>query len=272
MSEKEIINEDKKPLVEPIDKADETDTTVTETKTDILEEKTSAVETKTENPETEETKPEPKKRIVRKKASETDTEEDYLVPLEDYLKAGIHIGSQYKTGDMRQYIYKTRQDGLHVLDIKTINDRIELAANFLSKYKPAKILVVAGRVYARKPARKFAENVGCMLSVKRFVPGTLTNPINPNFVEPDVIIVSDPGVDKQVIKEAKKIRVPVIALCDTNNILKNIDLCVPLNNKGKKSLALAYWLLTREVLMKHNTIKSHKDFKATVEDFEMSGR
>ena len=111
-----------------------------------------------------------------------------------------------------------------------------------------------------------------MLSVKRFVPGTLTNPRNPNFVEPEVILVSDPGVDKQVIKEAKKVRVPVVALCDTNNVLKNIDIAVPLNNKGKKSLALAYWILTRELLLKREIIKKPSDFKATVDDSESSGK
>ncbi len=223
--------------------------------------------------EKEKTVEKPKKATVKGKASKAPAEgSELLVPLEDYLKAGIHIGSQYKTGDMRPYIYKTRPDGLHVLDVNTIDKRLAIAAKFLSDYEPAKILVVAGRVYARRPARKFAENVGCMLSVKRFVPGTLTNPHNPNFVEPDVVLVSDPGVDKQVIKEAKKVRIPVVALCDTNNVLKNIDLAVPLNNKGKKSLALAYWILTRELLLRRGVIKSPADFKATIEDYESTGK
>jgi len=214
------------------------------------------------------------KKVVRKKIvkpAEAEPEQ-LLVPLDEYLKAGIHIGSQYKTGDMKPYIFKTRSDGLHVLDVTTIDKRLALAAKFLANYEPAKILVVAGRVYARRPARKFAENVGCLLSVKRFVPGTLTNPVNPNFVEPDVVLVSDPGVDKQVVKEAKKVRVPVIALCDTNNVLKNVDICVPLNNKGKKSLALAYWILTREILTKRGMIKGSNDFKVTIEEFESTGK
>ena len=203
--------------------------------------------------------------MPRKKAVVTEP----LVSIEDYLKAGIHIGSQYKSGDMKPYIYKTRQDGLHVLDVQTIDKRIKFAAALLSKYEPAKILVVAGRVYARAPARKFAENVGTLLSVKRFVPGTLTNPLNPNFVEPKLVMVSDPGVDKQAVSEAKKVNLPVIALCDTNNMLKNVDLAVPVNNKGKKSVALVYWLLTREVMLARGLIKSKAEFKQTSEDFEM---
>ena len=221
----------------------------------------------------EEPKPEEPKKATRKKVTRPPKDDDeLLIPLEDYLKAGIHIGSQYKTGDMKPYIYKTRGDGLHILDVNTIDKRLKLASEFLSGYEPSKVLVVAGRVYARKPARKFAENIGCLLSVKRFVPGTLTNPLNPNFVEPDLVLVSDPGVDKQVIKEAKKVRIPVIAFCDTNNILKNVDVCVPLNNKGKKSLALAYWVLTRELLVKRGTLKGPTDFKVSLEDYESTGK
>ncbi|MCD4740418.1 30S ribosomal protein S2 [archaeon] len=198
----------------------------------------------------------------------TKKEDDLLVPIETYLKAGIHIGSQYKTGNMKPYIYKTRQDGLHVLDIQNVDSRLRQAANFLANYEPNNILVIAGRIYARKPARQFAGNIGAMLSVKRFVPGTLTNPKNPNFVEPDLVMVSDPGVDKQAIIEAVKIKVPVIALCDTNNLLTNVDICVPINNKGKKALALAYWLLAREVMLKRETIKKRSEFKPVIEDFE----
>jgi small subunit ribosomal protein S2 len=211
------------------------------------------------------------KKTVEKPKKEEKKEEELLVPIETYLKAGIHIGSQYKTGDMKPYIYKVRQDGLHVLDIQTVDTRLKLGSEFLSNYDPSKVLVVAGRVYARKPAREFAANIGAMLSVKRFVPGTLTNPENPNFVEPEIILVSDPGVDKQAINEAQKTRIPVAALCDTNNLLENIDLCIPLNNKGKKALALAYWLLTREVQLKKGIIKKKSDFKPTLEDFEFSG-
>jgi small subunit ribosomal protein S2 len=206
--------------------------------------------------------------MTEKKTTEAKKEEELLVPIDTYLKAGIHIGSQYKTGDMKPYIYKTRQDGLHVLDIQTVDQRLRLGGNFLSEFEPSRILVVAGRVYSRKPAREFASNVGAMLSVKRFVPGTLTNPNNPNFVEPDVVLVSDPGVDKQAIKEAIRIRIPVMALCDTNNLLGNVDICVPINNKGKKALALAYWLLAREILTNRGLIKKKSDFKPTIEEFE----
>ncbi len=192
VTEETVVTEVEEPKTEAPTKTETTEKTEEEAPVEEpVAEEPKAEEPKAEEPVAEE----PKKKRAVKKVEAKQLDENYLVSLEDYLKAGIHIGSQYKTGDMRKYIYKTRQDGLHVLDIKTINDRIQLAADFLSKYEPARILVVAGRVYARKPARKFAENVGCLLSVKRFVPGTLTNPLNPNFVEPDIVLVSDPGVD-----------------------------------------------------------------------------
>lgn len=194
--------------------------------------------------------------------------EKKLVSTDTYLKAGIHIGSQFRTGDMDEYIYKTRQDGLYVLDINKIDERLREVSKFISKFDPNKILVTAGRVYARKPATKFAETIGAVLSRGRFVPGTLTNPELPNFTEPDVVIVSDPHVDKQVVEECKKAKIPVIAIVDSNNGLKNVDLALPANNKGKKSLALLYWILTREYLNNTDKIKSKEDFDLEVEDFE----
>jgi len=47
-----------------------------------------------------------------------------IVPLEEYLAAGIHIGTQQKTGDMHRFIYRVRTDGLYVLDVETTDKRI----------------------------------------------------------------------------------------------------------------------------------------------------
>jgi small subunit ribosomal protein S2 len=194
--------------------------------------------------------------------------EHSLVPLDKYLESGVHIGSRFKSGDMRKFIYKCRSDGLCVLDITALNDRILIAAKFLSRYDPSKVLVVAGRNYAQKPAKKLAEMTGARAVIGRFTPGTLTNPNNENFIEPEVIFTADPPVDGQAIRESIKARIPVVSLCDTSNLLKNVDLAIPCNNKGKKALALIYWLLTREILKQRGLIKSDSEFTATVEDFE----
>ncbi len=213
------------------------------------------------------------KKVKKKgKVKKPETQGELLVPLEEYLKAGVHIGSQFKSGHMQKYIYKVRQDGLKIIDVKTVDERLRLAAEFLSRYDPDKILVVAERLYARKPAKKFAEIIGAKCVIKRFIPGTLTNPRNPNYTEADVVFVSDPNVDKQALIEARDSRIPVIALADTNNTLKNVDLAVPINNKGKKSLALAYWILAREILLKRGAIKSRDEFKVPLEEFEASVR
>lgn len=196
------------------------------------------------------------------------TEEKTLVPLEKYLESGVHIGSKFKSGDMRKFIYKIRNDGLCVLDINTINERIDVAAKFIAQYEPKDILVIAGRTYAQKPAKTFAEAIGAKYIIKRFVPGTLTNPTSEDFREPKLLIVSDPPVDRQSIKESIKAKVPVISLCDTSNMTKNIDYLIPMNNKGKKALALVYWLITREVMKHRGIIKSDKDFELKPEDFE----
>jgi len=87
-------------------------------------------------------------------------------------------------------------------------------------------------------------------------------------IEPDVVFVIDPLIDAQVMREALKQRIPIVALCDTFNETKNIDLVIPINNKGKRSVALALWLLAREVLKERGAIKSNEEFSAKIEEFE----
>jgi len=191
-----------------------------------------------------------------------------LISLDKYLEAGVHIGSKYKTGDMREFIYKIRPDGLCVLDIGALNERIKIAAKFISRYKPEEVLVVAARAYAQTPAKKFAEIIGAKVILSRFVPGTLTNPFYQKFMESELIVVADPSADRHAVKEAIKAKVPVIAICDAGNTFKNVDLAIPANNKGKKALALVFWLLTRETLKASKIIKTDKEFTLEIEDFE----
>lgn len=187
--------------------------------------------------------------------------EELLVPKQDYLSAGIHIGMKSRTADMKKFIYKVREDGLAVLDLKMLDERIATAAKFLFGMK--KILVVGRKSNSHTPIKKFCEIIGCDYITGRFMPGTLTNPSYKQFVEPDVVLLADPLSDYQALKEAVDSRIPVVALCDTFNETRNIDLIIPCNNKGKKSLALIYCLLTREMLKN----RGEKEFKHKVEDF-----
>jgi small subunit ribosomal protein S2 len=189
---------------------------------------------------------------------------EYLIPTDEYLAAGVHIGTQVKSGDMRRFIYKVRPDGLYVLDIRQLDERLKAAGKFLAKYDPSKIIVVSARQYGQKPAKMFAKIIGAEAITGRFVPGTLTNPVLSEYREPDVIVVTDPAIDAQAVKEATDVSIPVVALCDSNNQAENVDLVIPTNNKGRKALAIVYWILTREVLRN----KGITEFPYKVEDFE----
>jgi len=192
----------------------------------------------------------------------------HLVELDQYLKTGSHIGTKFKTGDMKRYIFKQRKDGLKVLDVETIDNRLRIAAKFLAKFEPAGIIAVARKTYGQQPAKMFAEAIGGKAILGRFVPGTFTNPNAKRFVEPKAVIVTDPESDRQVLKEVQKTKAPVVAMCSTNNSLTTIDLVVPINNKGRKSMALAYYLLAREILKERGTIKKDEEFAKKLEDFE----
>lgn len=173
---------------------------------------------------------------------------ELLVPKQKYLSAGIHVGSKIRTKDMSRFIYKVRSDGLSMLNIKKTDEKIRVAAKFLARFPPKSILAVSARIYGFKPVRKFAEYTGAMSITGRILPGTLTNPQAPLYLEPEVVLISDPRIDKQIHDEAVKIGLPVVALVDADNTLEYIDLAIPTNNKGRRALAFIFWLLTREVL------------------------
>jgi len=194
---------------------------------------------------------------------EFEPEYEPLIPLEEYLAAGVHIGTQQKTKDMLQFIYRVRTDGLYVLDVQATDTRIRAAAKLLARYEPSSILVVSVRQYGHHPVRMFAKVIGARAIVGRFMPGTLTNPEFENYMEPDILVATDPAGDSQAISEAVSVGIPVVALCDTNNMVSNVDLVIPTNNKGRKALALIYWLLAREVAKERGIPFSHRP-----EDFE----
>ncbi len=188
-----------------------------------------------------------------------------LVDKTEYLTAGVHIGMKSCTKHMKQFVYKIRDDGLSVFNIQKVDQRIKTAADFLSKFN--KVMIVSRKANGIEAITKFAEVVGGKAMPGRFPPGTLTNPSFKDFFEPDVVFVVDPLIDKQAVEEAKKKRIPIVALCDTFNEVSDVDLVIPINNNGKKSLALVFWILAREIVKNKGELKKDKDFKATVKDF-----
>ncbi len=185
-----------------------------------------------------------------------------LLPRETYLSAGVHIGMTSKTADMKRFIYKVRPNGLAVLNVGILDRRISYAANFLAGKKD--ILVVSRKDSSPEAVKKFADVVGARAIVGRFMPGSLTNPTYRDFFEPEVLIVTDPMADKQAIKEAVEMRIPIIGLADTFNETSYIDIVLPCNNKGKKSLALVFWLLAKLIAEKRDTSAK---FELKPEDF-----
>jgi small subunit ribosomal protein S2 len=192
-----------------------------------------------------------------------DTGYESIIPQDEYLTAGIHIGTQQKTKEMMRFVYRVRTDGLYVLDIQATDQRIRLAAKMLAKYDPQRVLVVSARQYGHYPSEMFAKAIGARAITGRFIPGTLTNPKLHIYVEPDILVVTDPAGDVQAVNEAINVGIPVIGLCDTNNSTSNVDFVIPTNNKGRKALALIYWLLAKKTLEERGDTINY-----TVADFE----
>jgi len=196
------------------------------------------------------------------------SDEGLLLPRDTLLSAGIHIGTRMKTLDMEPFIYRVRPDGLFVLDVKKTDDRIRIAAKFLARFDRAKVAVAASRLYAHEPVKKYCELTGATPIVGRFIPGLLSNPQYSSRIDPEIIVVSDPRADAQAVKEAGRVGIPIVALCSSDNEFAGVDLVIPTNNKGRRALAVIFWLLARQVLRERGELAVDKDPTATIEDFE----
>ena len=192
---------------------------------------------------------------------------ELLIANDEYLRSGIHIGTKFRTKHMSNFIYKTRPDGLSVLNIQSIDERIRLAVSFLAMYDPDQVLIVSRRENGWKPIKAFADATGAKYFAGRYPPGILTNPNLRDFVEAKVMVVTDAWPDKNAVADAQKIGIPVVGLCDTNNQANGIDFVVPCNNKGKKSLGLIYWLLAKLFMKEKGMLEKDEDFKYSLEDF-----
>ena len=193
---------------------------------------------------------------------------ELLIDEDTFLTCGVHIGTKQKSKDMEPYVYKVRDDGLRILNVNMTSEKVVEAAQFLKDFDPKDVLVVSARQYGWKPATKFAENCGFECIAGRFTPGRLTNPEMRFFIEPKAIVLTDPAADAQAFREATNIKIPVIAMCDSNNLTANVDIVIPGNNKGRRSLALIYWLLSREILRIRGELAADEELEETIDDFE----
>jgi small subunit ribosomal protein S2 len=184
------------------------------------------------------------------------------------LSTGIRVGTPVKTKYMIPFIVRANPEGLYILDISKTLSRIDVAAKFIGRSNISRVAVTSAREYGKTPVEKFCEFTGATGIFGRFMPGTFTNPSLPKYMEPEIVIVTDPQADQQAVLEATRAGVPVVAISNSDNVTSKVDLIIPANNRGRKALATVYWLLAREVLKKQGTIKSDSDMKVSIDDFE----
>ncbi len=184
------------------------------------------------------------------------------------LATGIRVGTQVKTKFMKSFINTASPEGLYMLDLDITLERIKTAANFINRLGTDKLIVCTGRRYAETPVEKFCEMLGSKKLMGRFMPGTLTNPSLPYYIEPKLVLISDPQVDEQAVVEATNAGIPVIGIANTDNITSKLDVIIPANNRGRKALATVYWLLVRQILIERGELKENEPMKYEIDDFE----
>eukprot|EP01053_Blabericola_migrator_P005157 Blabericola_migrator_1__5156@NODE_265_length_10621_cov_160_318363_g221_i0_p7_GENE_NODE_265_length_10621_cov_160_318363_g221_i0NODE_265_length_10621_cov_160_318363_g221_i0_p7_ORF_typecomplete_len253_score49_62Ribosomal_S2/PF00318_20/4_3e4740S_SA_C/PF16122_5/0_014_NODE_265_length_10621_cov_160_318363_g221_i0950910267 len=163
------------------------------------------------------------------------------------------IGSKNVDDKMRDYTFKRSTEGHHIINVAHTLEKIHLAARVLAAVpNPADICAIGARPYAQRPVLKFAHYTQASSIAGRWTPGTLTNQITQKFMEPRVVIISDPLVDSQAIKECARANIIVIAFCNTDSPLKYVDIAIPCNNRAAQSLGLMYYMLARELLYLRN--------------------
>jgi len=179
---------------------------------------------------------------------------ELLVPATDYLYAAAHIGTKVATKEMKKFVKLLTADGLNLIDLEVLDSRLRIAAKALAKSDPLKTVVISSKEYGTTPVEKFSEYTGIRAIAKHFPPGIFSNPLVKYYQPASLILVVDPKMDEKAVIEASLVRVPVMALCDTDNSCSNVDFVIPINNKGRRSLALAFWILAREINRIRGTI------------------
>ena len=205
------------------------------------------------------------KKQIKKEAKEikiNKTDKETLIPLEDYIKCAVHLGTKVITPHMRKYVYKRRADGLAVINTALIDEKLREAIDFITKYKPEQIYLSCKREAGWEAAKKFGEITGIQVFTKKYPPGITTNLILEDFFEKELTIICDPWIDKNALNDTIKLKKPVLSLCDTNNFIQHITNIIPCNNKSKKSVGCILFILARGYCKEKKI-----PFKAELEDF-----
>lgn len=202
---------------------------------------------------------------------EVGSEEKMVIPQlseKALLATGIRIGTPVRTKTMEQFTTRPRPDGLHIIDYSKTLQRIDIAGKFIAFVGAPNTVVYTSKDYGRVPVEKFCELTGAIPVTGRFMPGTFTNPLYPGHIDAELVLVADPASDTQAVVEAGSMGIPVIAICDTDNVTDDIDLVIPGNNRGRKALAAIFWLVARSVLTHAAVLSMDQQMKYNIDDFE----
>jgi len=205
---------------------------------------------KFEKPKTEELKEKVK---IKKK--------EMVIPLEEYIKVGIYLGTRVVTPNMRPFVYRRRADGLAIFNTDLIDEKLKEGIEYLSKFAPEDVVLVCKREAGWKAAKKFGEITGIRVFTKKYPAGILTNKELPDFFENELTIITDHWVDKNALNDTLKVHKKVLMICDTNNFSKGADQIILGNNKSSKSLGLIFYLLV-------NGYCKARGIKADIPDLE----
>jgi len=202
------------------------------------------------------------KKVSKEIKENVDGKKETLIPLEDYIKCAVHLGTKVITPHMKKYVYKRRADGLAVINTATIDQKIREAIDFLIKYEPTETYIVCKREAGWSAVKKFEEATGIKAFTKKYPPGITTNLELEDFFESQLTMICDPWIDKNALRDTARLKKPVLALCDTNNYTTNTTKIIPCNNKSKKSVGCVLYILAREYCKAKNL-----PFDMTLEDF-----